>query len=419
MAPAARHHRRRNTLDYSIRPITPAEAPAFFQCHGAAFGHDYQPDLLAHTLKYGEFDRTGSVWDGDQVVGTTGVWSFDMTVPGARLPCAGVTWVSVRPTHRRRGVLTALMRSQLEHIRERGEPIAMLWASEAPIYGRFGYGLAVEGIELKIDRARTALAHPVPAPGSVRFVTREAALAAWPAVYERARGNIPGMHSRSAAWWEHRILREPEFPAPSFSSSFFVQYEEAGQVLGYVRYRVKETEEEGSATSTLAVRELMAATGPAYSALWQYVFGVDLIGTIKAEWRRIDEPLYHMLADPRRLVRRPADTVFCRIMDPVAALSGRRYATEGALVIEVTDAFAPWVAGRYLLEGGPDGAACVATTREPDITLTSTELGAIFLGGTRLTPLRHAGRVDGAPAAIARADAMFSWHTLPWAPEIW
>ncbi len=370
-------------------------------------------------MQYGELDRSGSVWDAGQVVGTTGVWSFDMTVPGARLPCAGVTWVSVRPTHRRQGVLTAMMRAQLDHIRERGEPIAMLWASEASIYGRFGYGLAAEGVEFRIDRARTALAQAAPAPGRVRFVTRDDALAAWPAVYERARSDIPGMHSRSAAWWEHRVLREPEFPAPGFSSSFFVQYEEAGQVLGYVRYRVKESEEDGSATSTLAVRELMAASRAAYSALWRYVFGVDLIGTIKAEWRRIDEPLYHMLVDPRRLVRRPTDTVFCRIVDPVAALSGRRYAAEGACVIEVTDAFAPWVAGRYHLEGGPDGATCSRTQREPDIALTSTELGAIYLGGTRLAPLWRAGRVGGAPAAVARADAMFGWHTHPWAPEIW
>ncbi|MCL4240788.1 MAG: GNAT family N-acetyltransferase [Dehalococcoidia bacterium] len=413
------HHRRRNTLEYSIRPISPEEAPAFFQCHGAAFSHDFQPDLLPHTLSYAELDRTGSVWDGGQVVGTTGVWSFEMTVPGATLPCAGVTWVSVRPTHRRRGILTAMMRSKLEHIRDRGEPIAMLWASEAPIYARFGYGLATEGVELRIERTRTALAHPVSAPGTVRFVSRDEALSAWPAVYDRVRPGIPGMHSRSTAWWEHRVFREPEFPAPGFSSSFFVQYEEAGQVLGYVRYRVRETEEDGSATSTLTIRELMAATRSAYAALWQFVFGVDLIGTIKAEWRRADEPLYHMLADPRRLVRRPTDTVFCRIMDPGAALSGRRYATEGAVVIEVTDAFAPWAAGRFLLEGGPAGAICAATTREPDITLSSTELGAIFLGGTRLAPLWHAGRVSGTPEAIARADAMFGWHTLPWAPEIW
>ncbi len=342
-----------------------------------------------------------------------------MTVPGARLPCAGVTWVSVRPTHRRQGILTAMMRAQLDHVRERGEPIAMLWASESSIYGRFGYGLAAEGIELRIDRNRTVLAHVTRAPGRVRFVAREDALAAWPSVYERARQDIPGMHSRGAAWWEHRIFREPEFPAPGFSSSFFVQYEEAGQVLGYVRYRIKESEADGSATSTLAVRELMAATGAAYSALWQYVFGVDLIGTIKAEWRRVDEPLYHMLADPRRLVRRPTDTLFCRIVDPVAALSGRCYAAEGQCVIEVTDAFAPWVAGRYLLEGGPAGATCTPTTREPDITLSSTELGAVFLGGTRLAPLWRAGPVHGSPGAIARADAMFSWHTLPWAPEIW
>ena len=169
----------------------------------------------------------------------------------------------------------------------------------------------------------------------------------------------------------------------------------------------------------LSLQTLVSASDAAYSALWQHIFGVDLIETIKAEWRPVDEPLYAMLSDPRRLVRRPSDTLWVRMIDIPRALEARRYATEGSLVIDVRDDFCPWNAGRYLLEGGPDGARCTATTHTADLAMTVNELGSLYLGGMRAYPLARAGRIDGAAAAVARADAMFAWNPTPWAPEIW
>ncbi len=407
-------------MTHLVRPVTPEELVPFFEARAAGFGEAFDPQRLEHIRTYADFGRTLSVWDEGQVVGTAGAWAFSMSVPGGELPCSGVTWVAVRPTHRRQGILTAIMRKQLEDIRDRGEPIAMLWASESQIYGRFGYGLAAEGIEhLTIDRTRTALISGVRPSGRTRHVSVQRALETWPAVWERARRETPAMHNRTPAWWERRVLRQPESPPDGYGPSYYVNYEEDGQTLGYVRYRVREKWVDGGSANDLSVVELISTTDAAYTALWEFIFGIDLTGTILADWRRVDEPLFYMLADSRRLIRKPTDTVFCRIVDPVAALSGRRYMTEGAIVLEVTDPFCEWVAGRYFLEGGPNGATCTPTSREPDVTLGATELGAIYFGQTRPTPLLHAGRLCGTDDAVRRLQAMFAWHIAPWAPEIW
>lgn len=402
----------------TYRPITKDEATEFFGVNSIAFGHDLRPEGVERSVRLGNFARSTAAIDGAEIVGTAGIWEFEMSVPGASLPTAGVTWVSVKPTHRRKGILTEMMRIQMTAIREQGEAIAALWASEAPIYGRFGYGLAAEGVEMQLARPYARLCHAVPASGHCRFVSRDEALSAWPAVYETVRRTTPGMISRSSDWWAYRQLPGQEWPRPPYSSSLLVQYEEGGQPLGYVRYRVHEQYESGSAANKLLVTELVAATDGAYSALWSYLFGVDLVGTIACDWARVDEPLLHMLEDPRRLIRRTQDTLWVRLVDVPKALATRRYATAGRISIAVHDPFCPWNEGAYVLEGGPDGATCAASAGTPEIGLEATALGALYLGGQRFRSLARAGLVRGSAEALERADAMFTWDPAPWIPEI-
>lgn len=403
-----------------IRPITEAEFEPFARSAAASFGYDTPMEAREQVLAVFEMDRTLAVFDGDEIAGTGGIFSFDMTVPGgAAVPTAGVTWISVKPTHRRRGVLRQIMRRQLDDVRERGEPLTALWASESQIYGRFGYGLAAEGAELRIDRRHTELEFAPPPSGRTRLVDREAALAAWPAIYEQVLPTRAGMYTRHRAWWEHRIFRLLDQAPPGFSGQFLVQFEEdGGTPTGYLKYRRKMESEHGAPSGTLLVTELVAATEAAYVGLWRYVFGVDLVTKIEAVHRPLDEPLWWMLHDPRRLVREPHDALWVRILDVPAALSARRYSVEGRLVFEVADEFCPWVAGRYELTGGPAGATCRPVTAEPGIRLGIAELGAVFLGGARFQALARAGRVAGDPAALCLADAMFAWDPLPWCPEV-
>ena len=406
-------------MGIEIRPIVPEEFDTFVTATYIGFGSPVaEPNETENTKALCEYDRTLAGFDGEEIVSTTGIFSFEMTVPGGSLPTAGVTWVSVKPTHRRQGLLTNMMRQQLSDIRDRNEPIAALWASESLIYGRFGYGLAAQCHALKIDRLRTKLAYEPPANGRTRLISRDEALATWPKVYDKVLPGQPGMYSRSETWWKHHTLPEKEGRGGRFGGRFYVVYEEDGEPLGYARYRTREEEDNNAPAGVLGVQELMTATDSAYAGLWHYLFGIDLIGTIQARLRRVDEPLYWMLADPRRLVRTPNDSLWVRVVDVPAALEARRYASDVSLVIDVRDPFCDWTEGRYQLEGGLDGATCKRTDAGADITVNAEDLGAAYMGGTQLSLLARAGRVDGDPDALRRADAAFGWTPLPWTPEV-
>ena len=399
-------------MEYELRPITAEEWPRFVATDAVAFGWTAHAEESGDVEQIFELDRSLATFDGGDIVSTTGIFSWDLTVPGGTLPTAGVTWVSVMPTHRRQGLLTAMMRRQLSDVHDRGEALAALWASESVIYGRFGYGLAAEGSAIEIDRTRTTLARAPDVRGQCRMVSREDALRDWPAVYDRVRVQQPGFYTRSETWWKHHSLRERE------RARLYVQYEEDGALLGYMRYRTRNENEHGYPNGTARVGELVAATGEAHTALWQYIFGVDLMGNITAGNRPVDEPLLWMLADPRRLVRRIYDSMWVRVVDVPPALEGRRYSTADRIVLDVRDDFCPWVEGRYELEAGAEGARCRPTNADADIVLRAADLGAAYLGGVRFRSLARAGRVEGDAGALARADAMFAWDPLPWCPEV-
>jgi predicted acetyltransferase len=249
------------------------------------------------------------------------------------------------------------------------------------------------------------------------MVTRDEALEAWPAAYDPVCAGQPGFYTRNEAWWKHMTLRVPD-GARRMGTRYFVQYEEDGRVLGYSRYRVRPDGVDGLPDGKLIVEELTAGTDAAYAALWQFIFGVDLVGEITATHRPIDEPLFWMLADPRRMVRRPYDTLWVRIIDVPAALEGRRYGAAGSLVLDVRDEFLPWAGGRFQLEAGLEGALCRPSAAEPHLELSAADLGAIYLGGTKPSDLARSGRVQGDASALRLADAMFSWEKAPWCQEV-
>lgn len=404
-------------MSLDIRPINRDELTAFMEADSYAFGYTPEAGDEEKVSDVMEFDRTLAVFDGKTIVGTTCIFSYEMTVPGGALPTAGVSWVSVLPTHRRRGILTAMMRRQLEDVRARGEALAALWASESLIYGRFGYGLAAESARLEIEQSRTKFEFAPDWRGRVRLVSADEALERWPACYDRARYAIPGMLSRHQGWWRRRITGRSGSSASE--RHYYAQYEDNGEIRGFARYRIKEQDgPTGLPENRLTLQELQAETMAAYTALWQLVLHTDLVKDISAPLRRVHEPLYHMLADNRRLTRNVADSLWVRVVDPVKALEGRRYQVEGALTIAVHDDFCPWVGSKYRLEGGPDGARCQKTTGPADLSMTARELGAIYMGGTRLSTLAAAGRIEGHEKALHLADLMFSWPEEPWCPEV-
>lgn len=357
--------------------------------------------------------------EAEEPVGAATALSLKLTVPGGEVAAAAVTAVGVRPDHRRRGVLSALMRRQLDDVHATGEPVAILWASEGAIYQRYGYGLAAFDGSFEVANGRTAFTRePVP-EGRVRLVTEKESQTLVPKVYETMRASTPGALSRSEDWWNIGVLADPEYSRHGMSEKFRVVYEVDGAPEGYALYRVKPDWDHLGPKGVMEVREAVATTPRALRAIWRYLFDVDLVRSVKASHVAVPNPLQHVLAEPRALGLNVGDGLWVRLVDLPAALGARHYATADELVFEVTDAFCPWNEGRWRIrtDGVPGAAvATVAATTEPaDIALDTTDLAAAYLGGSRLIDLAAVGRIaELTPAAVARANALFIADREPW-----
>ncbi|GAA2089241.1 GNAT family N-acetyltransferase [Streptomyces albiaxialis] len=370
-----------------------------------------------------ETDRGLGVWDGDQPVATAGLFSFRMTVPGGALvPSAGVTMVSVAPTHRRRGLLRALMRRQLDDVRENGEPLAVLTASEPEIYGRFGYGLASREMGATIDLGRVSLDVPEGADDIRLRLTHDPASVseACEELYGRLVPLRPGMLERRPGW-ERLPLLDPEAKREGASPLRCVTAERNGELVGYARYAVKPAWDDHEVPrATVLLRDLEAVDPAAHGALWRYLFSLDLASTLRLTARPLDDPWLHMVSNPRRCAPYWNDGLFVRPVDVGAALAARTYAAPVDVVFEVEDAFCPWNTGRWRLSGDAKGAQCAPTRDAADLALTVRELGAAYLGGVPLSALAGAGRVRElrtGGGALREASTAFRSDVEPWLPH--
>lgn len=405
---------------YPIRPVALEEFDPFLLAADTAFGDRPKEAKIDAERSVFEPDRSLAAFDGDDIVGTASAFTLQLTVPGATIGAAGVTFVAVRPSHRRQGVLTSLMGRQLRDVRDRGEPVAILWASESPIYWRFGYGVAALGASFTIDRNHAAFLPEVRRPARrLRYLDLGDALSQFPRVYDAVRSTRPGFVDRPGEpWWRYRF-QDIEEHREGFGPLFYVIREgDDGEPDGYVIYTFKHDWPHSAPHGTVRVEELVAAGDDAAIDLWGFALDLDLSATIEAWNRPVDDPLFHVVADPRRLRMRIQETLWVRLIDVASAVAARRYAAEGGLVLEVRDPFCPWNEGRYELEGGPDGARCRTTSGEADLSLSAGDLAAVYLGGIRFGALARAGRVrEHRPGALRRADAMFGWDPVPWCPH--
>ncbi|WP_336054579.1 GNAT family N-acetyltransferase [Streptomyces sp. CA2R101] len=366
-----------------------------------------------------EAERSLAVWDDGECVGTAGAFSFGLTVPGgAEVPVAGVTAVSVRATHRRRGLLRSMMRHQLADVRERGEPLAVLTASEPAIYGRFGYGPAALDMQLTVDTVRLA-APELPGVDGVRLrlVDPSAALPECERVYARLVPGRPGMLARRPGWAGLALLDAPgERDGAGVLQCAVAEVD--GEVRGYVRYAVKVVWEDAGASGVVRVRDIEALDPVVYAALWRFLFGIDLTSSVTVSSRPVDDALPHLAGDLRRCLPVLRESLFVRPVEVGGALAARTYRTPVDVVLEVADPFCPWNAGRWRLTGDGTGAVCARTTDPAELALSVRELGSAYLGGVALTSLAAAGRVrELRPGALAAASVAFGSDVAPWLPH--
>ena len=403
-----------------LRPVSKDEIDDFLVAAEVAFSDDMKPEERDRFRRVLRPERTLAAFDGGAMVGTAGAFDFTLTIPGGRVPAAGVTVVGVHPTHRRRGILTSMMKRQLEDSRAAGEAVAVLWASESGIYTKFGYGLAAEIASIDVHRAHTAF-RSVPADfGTTRLVSHEEALDILPGVYDRVCAETPGMFNRTRDWWDAHRLADPESRRRGFGPLYRVVVEKDGVAEAYALYHAKgEWDDDGIARGTLDVEESMATSLDAERTLWKFLFGVDLVDHVQAYFIPVDHPLKFILSDRRHMRMRVRDSLWLRIVDVSAALEARSYAVEGRLVFRLEDSFCPWNDGVWELDAAPAKAVVRTTDDEPGLSLTAEDLGAVYLGGSTFAQLKRAGRVlELHGGAVEVADDLFRTATAPWCPEI-
>ena len=361
-----------------------------------------------------EPDRALVVDDGATPVATTRALSRTLSVPGGVIAAAHVTGVGVAATHRRRGLLTDLMRHQLSTV---PESVAVLWASEPGIYERFGYHVAAYGHRLAADLARLG-AFKGPTVGGLREITASDAPAVLTPLLERYQSLRPGVSGRDERHWEVSLADPPEHRGGWTAHRYVVHYCD-DRPEGYLVWRSKLDSDRFGLTGAVDVVELVAVTEGAYRSLWRYVLTMDLATSLTYRFAAVDEPVGQLVANPRALGATVSDALWVRITDVAEALSPRRYTTDIDLVVDITDDFLPAAAGRFRLTGGPESAACVATDADPDLSMSIAELSAIYLGGRRLTEFAALGKVtEHRRGAVAAATAAFGWSMAPQSIEV-
>ncbi|MDQ3335235.1 MAG: GNAT family N-acetyltransferase [Myxococcota bacterium] len=394
-----------------IRTITDDEVFAYRESLLQTFGGDPEVDPGSEERLNALVDRsqTWAVFEGKQIVGTAASFKLDIGVPGGSLPIAGLTMVTVRPTHRRRGLLRGLMQRHLDDAKQRDYAVSGLWASEASIYGRFGYGVAAEQDEVTIEDTR----HVRIAPrdfDELEWIDEARAREVLPAIYARATAQRPGILRRSAVWWHQRRFMETPWSREGASLRRHVIVRRGDMHVGYIVYRQQRVEGP-SPGGKVSVVEMHGVDARAEATLWQFLLNVDLFHRVGWWNAPTDDVLPLIVNNPRLVARERSDSLWLRIEDAPAALRARRYTNDGVL--------------RFTFGGGTfelvveDGrATCAPTTRNAELDIDRGALGSLYLGGFTATRLARAGLVRGDARAIATAERLFTSPIAPWCAEV-
>ena len=418
------------TDPYPLRPVREEEFNAWSRMISDTYGSDRTDEELTLQRAATQLDRTVAAFDGTTPVGGGSVYRRLLTVPGAVTPVAGIATVGVAPTHRRRGILTSMARKQLLDLHEQagepqsGEALAVLRPAEAAIYGRYGYGAATRGDQLRCDKSAMRFRPDTDfGDGTVHLLGSQEARPLLERVYDEARLGSVGWPDRAEPHWDVRLFDGPHRRGGGTSLRYAVHRNASKDTTGYALYRHRPGHGipgvPGNDAGTLQVQELVALNHRAYASLWRYLAGIDLARWIEYE-AAVDDALPHLLTDARAARSSTVDRLWVRLVDVDRALAARRYAVPLDLVIEVEDDFCAWNAGRYRLQADGEHVTCVRTTASAELRLTVAELGAAYFGGTTLASLAAAGLVEELrTGALARATQAFRADREPFYPGGW
>ena len=402
---------RREATGIEVWPVGTAEIGSFVGVVDAAWAFSTEEGADTDILRE---QPLGAYLHGT-MAGTAMAFSMELTVPGeVQVPMAGVSYVAVHPLHRRRGIMRALMRHQIDDLRSQNVPLAGLGASEAGIYGRFGYGPATWESSWRLARgALRGLTDKRDGSCSVDLVDVTTARELFPGIHDESRRCQVGDVRTYPGRWRALLDDDDGGGAPK---QFALCRDEDEHASGYAIYRLQR-QARYSSHATVVVDHLVASTDAAYRSLWEFLANLDLTDCVIANGRPEHEPLHWALPDRRHLaVTSVHDHLWVRLIDIADALSRRRYACEDSLLLDVVDPFCPWNDGCWLLEGGPGGAEChrARSRSGASLRLDVSALGSLFLGGVSAAHLAAAGLVDGDAGTLRRAQLMFRASRDPW-----
>jgi predicted acetyltransferase len=409
-------------MSVEIRVCPPDRFRELLKLAGVAFSDDVPEDMIERVELVADPERFFTALDGDRMVATSGVFSMHLSIPGGELPAGGLTWVSVLPSHRRRGLLRGMMRLMIDDCHRRGEPIAILWAAEGAIYQRFGFGLATFSMNLEAETRSVGFAREWEVEGGCRLIPTGEGLELVTPVYEAARAQRAGFLARTPDWWIGILPRTAGKDAAAAEAKRLVVYETADGPEAYAVYKAKVDWNVRGPSGVLTVEEAIGSTPRGTREIWRFLLSVDLMRTLKTSRLPLDHALFHLAAEPRRLGTTVGDGLWLRVVDVAAALEGRTFGVDGAamgrLTFDLRDDHCPWNAGRWALDVQA-GRAHVARSDGPaDIALDASDLGALFLGGVGATALSLAGRVAELRAGgLKLADRLFQADVQPWCPQ--
>ncbi|MEU3254508.1 GNAT family N-acetyltransferase [Streptomyces sp. NPDC006997] len=410
-----------------VRPITPNEIPAWLRALKVGFLKSpvvTDEDIADRSAQIDPARALGA-FDGDRCVATFRSFAQELTAPGGTpVPADAITAVTVTATHRRRGLLTRMMRQDLTAAKERGDVVATLIAAEYPIYGRYGFGPATSAVEWAVDTLRTGIDRRRPGPeggGRIEVVDGEYVRKVGPELHERLRREQHGAIDRDERWWRVNTGVVRPSGQGEWTEPFYAVYRApGGEVEGLVTYRTDgEWSSNKQPQNTATVRWLDAVSPAAERALWTYLCSLDWVTVVKSGMRAPDDLLPRLLPNPRAArVAGEGDWLWVRILDVVRALEARTYAGVGEIVLEVVDE-AGFAGGRYRLEVGEGGARCTATRADADLVMGVSELASLWLGEESVARLVALGLVREGRAGAGRvADALLRTPRRPWCPDM-
>lgn len=407
--------------DITIRPVTDDEYPAFVTAIMEGFSEDLVADDFPEYLRRNlPAERTLAAFDEDgSIVGTFGGYHLDLTVPGGTMPMEGTTVVTVFPTHRRQGLLRRMMDLHLDNAAAAGYPVAGLWASESNIYGRFGYGPASFNNALRLDGPLIVFRNDAPV-GKVRRIAADDAPELLPPVFDRVLAKRPGMYARTSAWWSADVLTDADWARQGRTSKRFVVHDGPDGIDGYVIYRQKSAHgDDAHANGEVVITELITETAAAHASIWSYLTRIDGCPNVTSWNTPMDDPLPKMVLEPRRVQLKGAyDALWIRILDVVAALTGRTYEQDGELVLDVADADRPAIGGTFRLSIIGGTATCERSDDPADLSIDVDVLGALLLGDGGGHTYAAANRIRGAEEDVRVLDELFRTQRRPWCNQV-